>query len=154
MKTLTIILAIFLISLNLYSQSNIFKLGFTGCYPSNYDYPHNQYHPWSNYTDLNMNYWNGWWVGDNLTNDPQVQLPWAIENLNSNNINGYLMPDTVRMSGDGKVVFHYAASNAPKFFYNSHYCGSDYQDNTEFGSGQYVRYFHVGSSCNEQSLTT
>lgn len=139
-KKHTIPIILLLVITSVFSQTNTFKLGFTGCYPNNYDYFSTNNHPWSDYGDLNMNSWSAWWVGDNLTNNPQVHLPWAIEDLNTHNLYGYFQPDTIRISGYGKVVYHHAATHSyiPHFYYDYHNWGNDVPDNSQFGQGQYV----------------
>jgi hypothetical protein len=76
----TLLLAFLLISSLLYSQTNTFKLGFTGAYPNYWD--SNTYKvDWSHYGDLNFNTWQGWWVGDTAA--------FVFDKLDYNNLTGW-----------------------------------------------------------------
>lgn len=143
MKTIKALVLVFLfISSNLFSQSNIFKLGFTGAYPNYYNYPVFSTIDWDYYDELKMNTWSGWWAGDTNTH--------LINTLAARQIGGYFQPDTLRWAGYGRMQINEAEYNASlRFRYNGHRCGVNQQDNSAFGNGQYVRYFDKNSLCNE-----
>lgn len=61
MKKLLFLLVIFFISFTLFSQTDTFKLGFTGAYP-NYFEVNTATINWSYYNELNLNTIQGWWV--------------------------------------------------------------------------------------------
>jgi hypothetical protein len=62
MKVIITLLFTFLLQTSfIYQQSNNFKLGFTGAYPSDFLFTENSGQNWSWYTDMKMNVWQGWW---------------------------------------------------------------------------------------------
>ncbi len=126
----------------LFSQSNTFKLGFTGAYPNKYNYPVFSTIDWDYYAEFKMNTWQGWWIGDADTG--------LIFTLADKHIDGYFQPDTLRWAGYGRVQVNEAEETTERFSYNRHRCGSNYKDETQFGYGQWVRYFNKNSLCNEE----
>jgi hypothetical protein len=144
-KLLTaLLLAFLLFTSHLYSQSNTFKLGVTGAYPNAYGYTVNSGINWSYYTDLNMNTWSGWWIGDN------AQGYDVIDKLELHDMYGFFQPDSLRWAGYGRMQINEAEETGERFSYNGHRCGTNYKDETQFGFGQWVRYFNKNSLCNEE----
>ena len=151
-KTIYTILSMLILFLQItYSQNNTFKLGFTGMYPNNFGildpdkvtYQQN----WNWYQELNLNYWQGWWIGDTAVN--------VMQNLSSNNLYGYFQPDTIRWAGYGRQQINYAADGRDsRFKYNSHYCGETVNDNSQWGTGQLVMYYDKNSYCDLQQGPT
>lgn len=150
MRTLTALLTAFLLVLNisLYSQDD-FKLGFTGVYPHNYNNPVTLQHEWGWYNDLNMNAWSGWWMGGNWGTSASGTVE-ILSRFASYDINGYLQPDSIRWAGYGRVLITEAEETSDRFRYNFRRCGSDEPDNTQWGTGQMVRYYNKNSLCNEE----
>jgi hypothetical protein len=137
MKLLTaLLLAFFLFTSFLFSQ-NTFRLGFTGAYPDKYNFVSND---WGWYGELKMNTWSGWWVGDAEANT-------VMNSLGTNNLYGLFQPDSLRWAGYGRVVILQAEDISDRFsYYNHHGLGSNFQDNTQFGDGQYVRRYIANPS--------
>ena len=130
-----------------YSQNDTFRLGFTGMYPDNWgvsDPNHVTYSQnWEWFHELNLNYWQAWWV-----NDTAVTI---LQDLNSNNLYGYFQPDTIRQVGYGRQQINYAADGRDsRFKYNTHFCGQSINDNSQWGNGQLVMYYNVNYNCNQQ----
>ena len=86
-------------------------LGFTGMYPQNYDYGSTSGINWYHYKEMKMNYWQGWWLGDD---DHGYSV---LNNLNLPNIDmsGYFQPDTLRWAGYGRVEIINAARTTGSF---------------------------------------
>jgi hypothetical protein len=62
-KLLTaLLLAFLLFSTLLFSQSNTFRLGYTGMYPHRFDYTSSSGVNWLWHEELNINTWQGWWI--------------------------------------------------------------------------------------------
>jgi len=133
---------------DLYSQTNSFRLGYTGMYPNRYVYDQTKNVDWGWYGEHNINTWQGWFIGDK---EKEV-----LGKLNTNNLFGYFQPDTLRWLGYGKAVIHEAEitdihyNPVGRFRYNTHWCGQDYTDNTSFGGGKRVRYFDKNASCADE----
>jgi|GEM_PF-6085212 len=111
-KIFTILLILLIFISTAYSQ-NTFRLGFTGMYPTYYDFTNESSINWNYYHDINTNIWQGWWIGNewdkfgyNQTNST-VQV---VQNLYDENLDGYFMPDTIRWAALGRVQINYAAS--------------------------------------------
>ena len=153
MRTLTALLTAFLLVLtsSLYTQ-NDFKLGFTGAYPQYYDYNTTKNINWQNYHDMSMNQWQGWWIGDNWrrTSSNTTAVEDVLSKLSQEHIDGWFQPDTILWAGYGRVQVNEAEEISDRFNYGNHRCGSNYLDNTQFGSNQYVRYFNKNDQCNEE----
>ncbi|HAX47607.1 MAG TPA: hypothetical protein PK605_16015 [Ignavibacteria bacterium] len=144
MRTLTALLTAFLIVLtpSLYTQ-NDFKLGFTGAYPNYYNYTEFAKINWNYYDAFKMNTWSGWWVGDTNTH--------LMDILKNRQIEGYFQPDTLRWAAYGRMQINEAEEDQNiRFRYTGHRCGTNYKDETQFGYGQWVRYFNKNSLCNEE----
>jgi len=135
-------LAFLLFTSLLFSQSDTFRLGFTGAYPNKYNYPVFSTIDWNYYAEFKMNTWQGWWIGDADTG--------LIFTLANKHIDGYFQPDTLRWAGYGRVQVNEAEETTERFSYNRHRCGTNYKDETQFGYGQWVRYFNKNSLCNEE----
>ena len=99
---------------------------------------------WSFYHELNMNLWQGWWMSDTAA--------YLLNELNANNMDGYLQPDTLRWVGYGRQQVNYAASGRDdRFIYNQvSPCGVPYPDNT-WNGGKTVLYFNA-STCSQAGL--
>ncbi|HRF66649.1 MAG TPA: T9SS type A sorting domain-containing protein [Ignavibacteria bacterium] len=144
MRTLTALLTAFLLVFTscLYSQ-NDFKLGFTGAYPNYYNYTEFAKINWNYYNEFKMNTWSGWWVGDTNTH--------LMDILKNRQIEGYFQPDTLRWAAYGRMQINEAEEDQNiRFRYTGHRCGTNYKDETQFGYGQWVRYFNKNSLCNEE----
>lgn len=146
MKTFTALcIAVILLSSSIFSQTNTFRLGFTGTYPAggqvwNFTIATD----WSWYNELNFNTWQGFEVGD--------QQKEVLDDLNAHNLSGMFNPDTVMWAAFGRITVHQAEIGiSDRFHYNSYWCGSNYTDNSQFGNGQLVRYFDKNALCNEQN---
>ena len=119
-------------------------------YPDRWDYAATSGVNWLWHNELNINTWQGWFIGDREKD--------VVNKLNSYDLNGYFQPDTLRWLGYGKVVTHEAEITdinsvaVGRFRYNTHWCGQDYTDNTSFGNGKRVRYFNKNSLCNEEEI--
>jgi hypothetical protein len=150
MKILTASITALLIVLMQVSYSqNDFRLGFTGAYPHYYNYPVTSGFDWDYYNELNMNTWQGWWLGENWHSNATVQV---LQKLADRNKDGFLQPDSIRWAGYGRVQVNEAEYDLNlRFRYNYHWCGTNYPDNTQWGSGQLVRYYDKNVICNEQS---
>jgi hypothetical protein len=118
-------------------------------YPDRYDYANTSQVNWNWHNELNINIWQGWWIGDK---EKEV-----INILDAHNINGYFQPDTLRWLTSGKVQINEAEetdiNNNPigRFRYNNHWCGQDITDNSTFGNGARVRYYDKTLNCSEQN---
>ena len=138
MKAILIKIAVLLIfagTIEAQVQQKTFKLGFTGAYPQNYDYPSTSAVNWSWYGDLSMNMWSGWWIGETR--------PEVLGKLDSNHIDGMFEPDTIRWAGLGRQVILQAEDTTDRFSYDHHNRGTNYRDDTQWGSHQMVRYFEA-----------
>ena len=145
MKSLVTLLLITLTFSISNSQTYTFKLGFTGAYPNYFDTTTKDIN-WSYYSELNLNTIQGWWVSDN---------PFGLEvlgSLNTNSMDGYFQPDTLRWAGYGRMQVYEAESNTSSIInFGTHWCGTNVQDNTQWGYGQYVRYFNKNAVCDEDN---
>ncbi len=138
-------LAFLLFTTFLFSQSNTFKLGFTGTLPAGgIVWSATSGTTWSWYNELNFNTWQGFEVGD--------QQKVVLDKLDNYNLSGMFNPDTVMWAAFGRITVHQAEIGiSDRFHYNGYWCGSNYTDNTQFGYGQLVRYFDKNALCNEQN---
>jgi hypothetical protein len=149
MKLLTALLFAFLVMVSssfihtLFSQTNTFKQGFTGTYPSLYVYTGSSQIDWSRYSEeLNMNSWQGWLIGDSRKH--------ILDSLDVYGLEGYFQPDTLQWAALGRISIHEAEETNSRFRYNYHRCGTDITDNSQWGNGQWVRYYDKNSLCNEE----
>jgi len=138
-------LAFLLFTTFLFSQSNTFRLGFTGSLPAGGQvWTATSATDWGWYNELSINTWQGFEVGD--------QQKVVLDKLDNYNLSGMFNPDTVMWAAFGRITIHQAEIGiSDRFHYNGYWCGTNYTDNTQFGSGQLVRYFDKNALCNEQN---
>ena len=142
-KIIAIIIAIFMVC-SARGQNNTFQLGYSGAYPSYYYLPTYNIN-WGFYHELNLNLWQGWWAGDTAVN--------LLNELNTNNINAYFQPDTLRWAAYGRQQVNYAAGGRDsRFIYNYvSPCGMLYPDIT-WNNGLPVLSFDKNYVCVQQQM--
>ena len=131
-----------------YSQ-NTFRLGFTGMYPSYYDFTNQSNINWNYYHDMNTNIWQGWWIGnnwDNLGNNGTNSTVQVMQNLFDENIDGYFQPDTIRWAALGRVQINYAASGRDDRFKFGSVSNLAQSYNDPLNGGKAVLYFARGDN--------
>lgn len=111
-----------------YSQTNTFKLGFTGAYPLNwnqdsYNYTDNSVE-WSWYSELNMNLWSGWQIDGRYTD--------VLNHLARQDLYCYFQPDT--------MIYHASYGRISLFE-----AEADYK-----GRHRYAQHYNMGKSVTDE----
>lgn len=141
MKTTIPVLLVLLFSFQSFPQTNSFVIGFSGMYPHRYDYQLSKNIDWNWYNELNINTWEGWYIGD--------QEKEVVDTLDRHGFWGYFQPDTLRWLAFGKVLVHEAestlagGSSVARFrYFNHHHEGTAITDVWQ-GQTQRVQYYEA-----------
>ena len=145
-KILLAITVLFILADNVYSQTNEFKIGFTGAYPLNwdqhaYEYTYNNM-DWGWYSELSMNLWSGWQIDGRHTD--------VIYNLEQNELNGYFQPDTmIYRASYGRISLFQAESDyTGRHRYTDHHSMGICTTDVWMGETQRVQYYHATTPYN------
>jgi hypothetical protein len=142
MKTIKLTLLFLLLVISTYCQTETFMLGFAGNYPEYNTYGSSQNVNWSWYNDLNLNFWQGFGIGDKHKH--------ILDSLDKYDLYGYFNPDTIIWAAFGRMTIFEAETNSNgRFYFTGFQCGSNYYDNTQYGGGRWVKFFDKNEPCTE-----